>query len=95
MEPHLIHDFGPEDFYGEPLRFLICGYVRPEWSFPSLDALIAAIHQDIAVAKVELDKAPHEKFGATDLEWTTTAVPPADWRPRGGSQSAGQGDGNE
>lgn len=38
VEPHLIHDFGEEDFYGESLRFLICGYVRPEWSFPSLGA---------------------------------------------------------
>ena len=35
VEPHLIHVF-EEDFYGEELRFLVCGYVRPERSFPSL-----------------------------------------------------------
>jgi FAD synthase len=36
VEPHLIHDFGDEDFYGDELRFLVLGYVRPERSFPSL-----------------------------------------------------------
>lgn len=35
VEPHLIHVFD-DDFYGEELRFLVCGYVRPERSFPSL-----------------------------------------------------------
>jgi len=42
VEPHLIHDFAGEDFYGEELRFLICGYVRPEGSFPSLGASLCA-----------------------------------------------------
>ena len=58
------------------------------------DALIAAIHNDIEVAKAELDKAPHKRFGTTDLEWTTTAVPPAEWRPKGSQEEEGQADGN-
>lgn len=29
QEPWLLHDFG-EDFYGEELRLVIVGYIRPE-----------------------------------------------------------------
>jgi riboflavin kinase len=56
MEPHLLHDFGPEgDFYGAELRLVIVGYLRQEASFISLDALIAAIHADISAAREALD----------------------------------------
>lgn len=150
VEPHLIHVFD-DDFYGEELKFLVCGYVRPERSFPSLgqfqkharasssanefvcfcddptrrgraalsegifrmsvvsdpptfhithnlislsgthahtDALIAEIHHDISVAKAELDKEPHKRFGSTELDWTaaaaaTTGPPAPEPRPAG------------
>ncbi|XP_053322828.1 riboflavin kinase [Spea bombifrons] len=54
VETHIIHRFD-EDFYGEILRIVIVGYIRPEKSFESLDALIAAIHGDIEEAKRQLD----------------------------------------
>ena len=57
MEPHLLHVF-PADFYGAELRLVVTGYLRPEASFPSLDALIAAIHGDIEAARRELHAPP-------------------------------------
>lgn len=54
VETHIIHQF-EDDFYGEMLSVVIVGYIRPEKSFDSLDALIAAIHSDIDEAKKQLD----------------------------------------
>ncbi len=36
----------------------MCGYLRPELNFTSLEALMAAIHSDIALAKGNLDAEP-------------------------------------
>ncbi len=57
MEPHLLHAFA-EDFYGQDLRLVVCGYLRPELNFTSLEALMAAIHSDIALAREQLDAQP-------------------------------------
>lgn len=46
------------DLYGQILKLCICGYLRPEKNFDSLDALIAAIQKDIKDAKDFLDKEP-------------------------------------
>ncbi|OIW20891.1 hypothetical protein TanjilG_24969 [Lupinus angustifolius] len=54
IEPWLLHDFN-EDFYGEELRLLIVGYIRPEANFPTLESLIAKIHEDRRVAERALD----------------------------------------
>ncbi|OCU01123.1 riboflavin kinase isoform X2 [Xenopus laevis] len=54
METHIIHEFD-KDFYGEILSIVIAGYIRPEKSFDSLDALISAIHSDIEEAKKQLE----------------------------------------
>lgn len=57
VEPHLLHDFGADgDFYGSELRLVTVGYLRQEASFPSLEALVAAIHADIAAARAALDE---------------------------------------
>lgn len=58
IEPHLLHAF-ERDFYGEELRLLVTGYLRPEKNYPSLEALIAAIHADIKTADEQLAGAPH------------------------------------
>mmetsp|Transcript_19252 Transcript_19252/g.67993 ORF Transcript_19252/g.67993 Transcript_19252/m.67993 type:complete len:210 (-) Transcript_19252:143-772(-) len=60
VEPHLLHDFGG-DFYGAQLRLLICGHLRDEAAFDSLEALMSAIHEDIRVAREALDS---EEFAA-------------------------------
>lgn len=58
-EPWILHDFGPgTTFVGEPIKLLICGFIRPESSdFDSLDALIQRIHCDAAIARDALDHA--------------------------------------
>jgi len=38
IEVHLLHQF-PDDFYGEDLRVVVLGYLRPEANFPSLGTL--------------------------------------------------------
>jgi hypothetical protein len=58
IEPHLLHAF-ERDFYDEELRLVVTGYLRPEKNYPSLDALIAAIHADIKTADEQLGGAPH------------------------------------
>ncbi|XP_028269271.1 riboflavin kinase [Parambassis ranga] len=61
METHVIHTF-KEDFYGEILSVVLVGYIRPERSFDSLEALIAAINNDIEEAKVKLELPEHLKL---------------------------------
>jgi hypothetical protein len=53
VEPHLLHTF-EQDFYGEDLRLVVCGYLRPELNFTSLAALMEAIHADIGQARERL-----------------------------------------
>eukprot|EP00903_Cladosiphon_okamuranus_P016154 g14908.t2 len=64
VEPHLLHEFG-EDFYGEKLHLLLCGFIRNELNFNSLDELIVAIADDIKFAK-ERFKDPAVCALATD-----------------------------
>ncbi|KAK9267076.1 hypothetical protein L1049_009494 [Liquidambar formosana] len=54
IEPWLLHDFN-EDFYGEELRLTVVGYIRPEANFPSLESLVAKIHEDREVAERALE----------------------------------------
>ncbi|XP_042186568.1 riboflavin kinase isoform X1 [Oncorhynchus tshawytscha] len=61
METHVIHTF-KEDFYGQILSVVLVGYIRPERSYDSLDALIAAINHDIEEAKRKLDLPEHLKL---------------------------------
>ncbi|WZZ25138.1 hypothetical protein YC2023_008539 [Brassica napus] len=61
IEPWLLHDF-TEDFYGEELRLIIVGYIRPEANFPSLESLVAKIHEDREVAEKALDLPSYAKF---------------------------------
>jgi riboflavin kinase len=53
-EPWILHDFGGESFVGKVIRLIICGYIRPESDFASLDALIERIHMDAEVTKQAL-----------------------------------------
>ncbi|PKS11516.1 hypothetical protein jhhlp_003281 [Lomentospora prolificans] len=54
-EVHILHKF-EETFYGEPLRLLILGYIRPEKDYPSLEALIEDIRFDTRVAAESLKR---------------------------------------
>jgi len=60
VEPHLLHDFGGADFYGEELRLVLCGFMRPELNYTTLEALVAAIHSDIDHSRALLGEAPFD-----------------------------------
>lgn len=67
FEAHLIADGDeiPKDFYGEQLRLLLLGYVRPERRFDFSNGpgeLIAAISNDVEMAKASLDVPPMSSF---------------------------------
>lgn len=66
QETYIIHDFG-KDLYGMELKLCICGYLRPELNFDSLDALVAAIQKDINDAKSQLDNESYEKYRTVDF----------------------------
>ncbi|PLN77414.1 riboflavin kinase [Aspergillus taichungensis] len=42
------------DFYGTPLRLLILGYIRPEYDYVSVEALVEDIRVDCEVARQSL-----------------------------------------
>ncbi|KAI9089476.1 hypothetical protein DFS34DRAFT_639351 [Phlyctochytrium arcticum] len=60
-EIHIIHDY-PKDFYGEELRVIVTGYIRPEKNYDSLDALIEDINCDIKCAKKSLTRPAYVKL---------------------------------
>mmetsp|Transcript_87679 Transcript_87679/g.179116 ORF Transcript_87679/g.179116 Transcript_87679/m.179116 type:complete len:204 (+) Transcript_87679:108-719(+) len=66
VEPYLMHTF-EEDFYGETLHLLICGFLREQADFSSLEELIAAINKDIAIAGELLDGEEYSGFASDDL----------------------------
>ncbi|GFR98311.1 riboflavin kinase [Elysia marginata] len=61
METHIIHQFD-SDFYGDVMKIIVLGFIRPMCDFPSLDALIKAIHNDIEVASKSLDTEESLQF---------------------------------
>ncbi|XP_033828674.1 riboflavin kinase [Periophthalmus magnuspinnatus] len=75
METHVIHTF-KEDFYGEVLSVVMVGYIRPERSFDSLDALISAINSDIEEAKLKLDQPEFLKL-KTDNFFSSSSHSPS------------------
>uniref|UniRef100_A0A061QWQ1 riboflavin kinase n=1 Tax=Tetraselmis sp. GSL018 TaxID=582737 RepID=A0A061QWQ1_9CHLO len=65
-EPWILHEFA-EPFYGEELRLVVCGYIRPEANFTTLEALIARIHEDARITREalsvpELDELSKSEF---------------------------------
>lgn len=49
-----------KDLYGQLLKVCICGYIRPEMNFNSLDALIKTINNDIEFANLALEREEFE-----------------------------------
>eukprot|EP00045_Choanoeca_perplexa_P010917 m.113420 g.113420 ORF g.113420 m.113420 type:complete len:150 (-) comp15443_c1_seq1:1841-2290(-) len=49
-EVHILHQFA-DDFYGQTMRMLVLGHIRPERNFDSLEPLIEAINEDIRMTK--------------------------------------------
>jgi riboflavin kinase len=72
VEPWILHDFS-EDFYGEELRLVVVGYIRPEANFTTLDDLVEKIHEDGRIAKAALEMKPFVDFA--DDGYLTTPLP--------------------
>ena len=53
LEVHILHKFD-YDFYNSTVKVAICGRIRDELSFPSLQALIDAIESDKKFAQDEI-----------------------------------------
>lgn len=58
-----MHEFDG-DLYGSLLKVCICGYIRPERNFDSMEALVAAIRADIEHAERALSTAEGSEFEA-------------------------------
>ncbi|KAG5313095.1 RIFK kinase, partial [Pseudoatta argentina] len=66
MEVHLLHKF-QRDLYGEELKIIIGGYIRPEKDFSSLDELVTEIKNDIAIAERQLEEPVVNKLKNDDF----------------------------
>lgn len=54
-------------FVGEELRLLVCGYIRPEAGFTSLEALVQQIHDDARVSELSLAEDAFALLGQDDF----------------------------
>ncbi|PRW60354.1 riboflavin kinase isoform B [Chlorella sorokiniana] len=54
VEAHIMHRYS-QDFYGQPLRLVALGYIRPEVRFGGLQELLGRINTDIGIARSQLD----------------------------------------
>ena len=66
-EVHIIHPFD-QDFYGEQLMVLVCGWLREERNYNGVDALIADIRLDIHRANALLLQPACQQWRCAD--WT-------------------------
>eukprot|EP01041_Mallomonas_annulata_P002109 gene2109-4121_t len=73
VEAHLLHNL--EDFYDAKLSILICGYLRNEANFDSIDALISCIQSDICLTREKLSQPPTSTYSDYKL-WP---IEPAAW----------------
>lgn len=62
----MLHKFD-RDLYGQQLKVCICGYLRPEKNFDSLDALIEAIKNDIDETDKRLDESAYAELKNNDF----------------------------
>merc|ERR1711939_29218 len=60
-EVHILHDYG-EDFYGEYMSAVVLGFIRPEYDYNSLDALVDDINTDKKVAAASVARPSYETF---------------------------------
>eukprot|EP00808_Paulinella_micropora_P014130 g6215.t1 len=91
VEAYLMHEF-KEDFYGANMKLIICGYIRPQEKYDSMEALKQAIQNDIEVGAKALDKDPAKQYAADPIFQTRQE---ADSRGgvRKGENSAGTNNG--
>jgi riboflavin kinase len=50
------------DFYSTTLNLLILGYIRPEYDYVSLEALVEDIRVDCEVARKSLEREAYQRY---------------------------------
>jgi len=74
VEAYILHEF-QEDFYGQNMKLLLCGFLRPMYKFPTMDDLVRAINNDCKVGSEGLDEKEMKElqfdpffYGETELK---------------------------
>ncbi|RMD41241.1 hypothetical protein DV735_g3916, partial [Chaetothyriales sp. CBS 134920] len=62
VEIHILHHFVHYNFYSSPLNLLILGFIRPEYDYESVEALVADIKTDCQVAARSLQRPNWDKW---------------------------------
>ncbi|PWN52132.1 riboflavin kinase, partial [Violaceomyces palustris] len=60
-EVHIMHEFA-NDFYGLEIRVVVLGYIRPEYNYETMDALIEDIEMDKRVALNSLARPLYQDY---------------------------------
>ena len=61
IEVHVM-DCLEDDFYGEEMRVVLLGFIRPEKKFDGIQELISQIKRDCGMASKQLDESVHKAF---------------------------------
>ncbi|KAI8110147.1 hypothetical protein M9435_001826 [Picochlorum sp. BPE23] len=61
VEAHVMHSYD-HDFYGETMKVVLLGYLRPEIPFSGLQELLNRIHTDIGISRTQLDSEKWSEF---------------------------------
>lgn len=69
VEVHVMHTF-THDFYDSRMNLMILGYIRPEYDYAGVEALIEDIRTDIEVARRSLAREGYQ--GYQDHEYLLT-----------------------
>jgi riboflavin kinase len=67
-EVHVLHKF-EKDFYGSEMAISILGYIRPEYDYVSVEALIEDINTDIEVSKRSLEREAWQRGREDGYLW--------------------------
>ena len=62
VEIHVLHPFPKYNFYHAPLNLLILGFIRPEYDYESLEALVDDIRMDCEVARRSLERRGYAEW---------------------------------
>ncbi|KPI40086.1 Riboflavin kinase [Cyphellophora attinorum] len=72
IEIHILHHFHDHNFYHSALNLLVLGFIRPEYDYNSLEALISDIKTDCDVARRSLEREGYQEVigqGKEDGKW--------------------------
>ena len=69
IEIHILHAFPRYNFYHAPLNLLILGFIRPEYDYESLGALVDDIKMDCEVARRSLERTGYVRKRQEEEGW--------------------------